>query len=1416
MTYTFTVNGNTGDNVVKDIDAADVKIVDLVDQTIFDLSDVPAIAASVTGDYGDTPLVASDFEVVKNAEGNLVIGLSTAGKAKAASPNQKWTVKLPLPTKKVTGKQTVDIENRANLVGSAEQTLYWSETSNTMSSFGSEAEVRKYVRDSAKGTWVGNLRADIDEDELVKDTYVYKIEFLAHGSYNGVNIIPVEDFLPAGLEFLGFVDEQNVDTAAGVSAGPRDIGGNIQASWIPNPEVTEENPSPGTVHLESTDALPALTRVSAHFAVKILDWTEDTPIVNKIGTSTTTLTPSDGYPLAIAKLDSTAPSKAITDLNARFTLSDSTGTAVFSNIVVVENQLRVQNEDGSLSVVKVTQPGTYTLTEQVPPHGYVKSEDVLTFEVETDSVPDQQTFFNDPVPGFVKVGDYVWVDKNHDGRQTAGEPGIEGVRLKITDPAGQPVTGVNKMPVTDVYTDENGEYLFEFLPRLADPTDSYTVTIVSDDPETEEALRPYVPTTANQGDKAGDSDTGSAASHRDLTQAGSQDLTLDFGFVKPYVSVGDYVWIDLDRNGLQDDDEVPIEGVKLEVYGPEGKVLEDNYGDTFDVRTDASGHYLFDNLPLLGADETYTVKIVSDDPDTVTALTGLTPTLLEQEDDRGTDSSTDESTSWKPLTTHQASDLTLDFGFVRKAVSVGDIVWEDVNRDGIQDLDDGEPGIEGVVLRVYGPDGEPVTKDVDDNPVGPQTTDADGFYQFTNLRALPTGSYTVKIDKAASETVLKPYVPTIEGDNGGEAADDSSTWASTSTRDLSANGADDPTLDFGFIKKFVSVGDYVWIDHDRNGLQDDTDVPVEDVTLKLTLVDVGGIESDVTDVKGQPVDPTTTDADGFYEFTYLPVLKPGQKYQVSIVKEELPETLGNFIPTKAKQGDDTSVDSEDWVALNVEALDGSQIPTIDGPLGLVGHDPSLDFGFVEKKVSVGNKVWLDADEDGVRDGDEDPIEGVTLKLTGPDGQPVTDVYGDEVPVQVTDPDGDYSFDDLPALPPGQHYTVTVVYEESPILAELHLVPTNPGVRGDDTDPANDYSHTDSAESSDLPEDGDEDPTLDFGFRRAKVSVGDYVWIDVNRDGLQDSTDIALKGVKLALTGPDGRPVVDVFGQDVAPVVTDGKGHYEFIDLPVLPVGQSYTVTIVKDDEGTKAALKDLVPTTVGAGSDKSLDSSTGRASSWVDLSTDGANDPTLDFGFLRARVSVGDYVWLDTNHNGIQNKNEKGIKGVVLKITGPDGKPVVDVYGNRVSTVTTDKSGHYEFTDLPVLAPGQGYTVSIVKSKSKDALKGLTHTRAKQGENKAKDSSTDSATSWKDLTANEAKDPTLDFGFWSVGLLDDQEENPGNPGKPGDSNGGIADENDQNGILPGTGAGFGLWAVLAGLVMLLGGGAALALRRRVG
>ena len=82
-----------------------------------------------------------------------------------------------------------------------------------------------------------------------------------------------------------------------------------------------------------------------------------------------------------------------------------------------------------------------------------------------------------------------------------------------------------------------------------------------------------------------------------------------------------------------------------------------------------------------------------------------------------------------------------------------------------------------------------------------------------------------------------------------------------------------------------------------------------------------------------------------------------------------------------------------------------------------------------KPSSIGDKVWLDENKDGIQNAGEAGVEGVTVKLLDKDGNPVKDFNGNLVQDQVTDANGNYKFENLPA----GEYVVQVVTKDGQTL-----------------------------------------------------------------------------------------------------------------------------------------------------------------------------------------------------------------------------------------------------------------------------------------------------------------------------------------------------------------------------------------------
>ncbi|MBO1752330.1 hypothetical protein J4G33_11000 [Actinotalea sp. BY-33] len=264
------------------------------------------------------------------------------------------------------------------------------------------------------------------------------------------------------------------------------------------------------------------------------------------------------------------------------------------------------------------------------------------------------------------VGDRVWLDRDRDGRQGAGEPGVEGVQVLLFREGETEAWAVTT-------TGADGRYLFDTVPagswtigfvldedqaaryRFTQPlqgTDGHTDSdaAVTEAPRVSRtAVFDLGPGAANPFQRPAAPSDGIAADHLDPTR--------DAGLVELPVRVGDRVWFDTDGDGLQGPGEPGIAGVVLVVRNPDGTQVRDVTGALVGPRTtDANGDYLFEGLPP----GRYRVTI--DTAASARALAGLSPTRSDAGDDRAIDSSTWRA--WSRTLVGGEEDLTLDFGFV--------------------------------------------------------------------------------------------------------------------------------------------------------------------------------------------------------------------------------------------------------------------------------------------------------------------------------------------------------------------------------------------------------------------------------------------------------------------------------------------------------------------------------------------------------------------------------------------------------------------------------------------------------------------------------------------------------------------------------------------------------------------------------
>ena len=141
-----------------------------------------------------------------------------------------------------------------------------------------------------------------------------------------------------------------------------------------------------------------------------------------------------------------------------------------------------------------------------------------------------------------------------------------------------------------------------------------------------------------------------------------------------------------------------------------------------------------------------------------------------------------------------------------------------------------------------------------------------------------------------------------------------------------------------------------------------------------------------------------------------------------------------------------------------------------------------------------------------------------------------------------------------------------------------------------------------------------------------AALGDYVWNDLNANGIQDEIGTGIAGATVNLVRDLNSDGIITANEILATTTTDANGYYEFKGLTP---GLTYQVQFVKP------AGYDAVSPRQSDASPPSGVNSDGLLSNVVVLAP-GEFNKTIDSGFYKL-ASLGDYVWEDSNWNGIQD-----------------------------------------------------------------------------------------------------------------------------------------------------------------------------------
>ncbi len=517
-------------------------------------------------------------------------------------------------------------------------------------------------------------------------------------------------------------------------------------------------------------------------------------------------------------------------------------------------------------------------------------------------------------------------------------------------------------------------------------------------------------------------------------------------------------------------------------------------------------------------------------------------------------------------------------------LEVGNRLWWDENGDGIQDP--GEPNVAAGVNVV-------MTCGVEFATV---QTDANGNYLFTDaIWAAAATTTSTRIPRQTSCTIrVNPAdvggVPTRAnassglGDGNDDIRDSDGLPVGVNvevTFTTGRSGENNHTYDFGFFQP-VSIGSYVWLDDNGDGFQGSTELGVPGALVELLVDDGTGTFVAATDVTGTAVSTQTTLANGLYHFTNLP---PGN-YRVRVTPPAV------YVPTTIQttaDNDDSPNDSNIAREATVGTYESGTFtlhmngePTEAG--GYDGDDQddgsnetdgnmTVDFGFVQP-VAIGNVVWIDdgagggTELNGIMDGTEQGVPDVIVELYR-----AGDTPGVDTPflTTVTDANGEYLFD---MIPQGD-YIVHIPASEFVYGEPLSSFISSTGNGGDNTiDDDGDENGVDNADPaangisstvisvnvgveptgetgqgsySGTLIDASVNMTVDFGFFEL-LTLGNYIWFDLDEDGIIDSDEPPVPGVVVYLLDGNGNPMLNpITGQPIS-TVTDSNGFYQFTHL----------------------------------------------------------------------------------------------------------------------------------------------------------------------------------------------------------------------------------------------------------------------------
>jgi hypothetical protein len=617
----------------------------------------------------------------------------------------------------------------------------------------------------------------------------------------------------------------------------------------------------------------------------------------------------------------------------------------------------------------------------------------------------------------LSLGNLIWQDANSNNLFDAGEPGIAGSVVSLY--RDDNIDGIKDGgAISSITTGVNGLYIFNnlfegnYIIGVTPPTPAVGNAFVSS-PVNEANPNGNVDNndngvTTTAGEtlsgtinlSAGNEPSGETPNNGSAPDLNS-NLTIDFAFYQPVNITGN---VFVDNNGASNVDGTGIGSpsgtqVYANLVNPAGNVVAT-------IPVAANGTYQFTDVQ---PNSSYSMVLsttqgtVGNPTPTASLPAGWNNVSEDCCDNTGNDGTTNGTAS---VTVATSSVSNVNFG-ITQPLSVGNLVWNDINKDGLKDAS--EQGITGALVKLYR------DTDADGIPNGSSiatfTTLANGLYVFNNLTV---GNYVIGVTPPA--TLGNPFVSStidellandnVDNNDNGVLNIGTEVFSNTVTLlsgtepigELPDNGTasdinSNLTVDFGFYQS-VSLSGNIFLDINGPSNVDGTNI---------FAAGTSQLFANLSDENDLVLATTFIGSNGTYEFLNI---EPNRNYKVSLSTTQ--GIVSNLAPSSNLP--------LGWKIVSEDCCDNiGNDGLTNGILNVSVVETDIvnaNFG-LNQPLSLGNLVWIDANRNSLKDTTESGMSNAVVSLyTDNNNDGLRD--GVAISTYTTAANGLYIFNDLNA------------------------------------------------------------------------------------------------------------------------------------------------------------------------------------------------------------------------------------------------------------------------------------------------------------------------------------------------------------------------------------------------------------------